>query len=81
MESIKFKSEPVIDALNEFICVAAQEGLNNANNNQEQKGRFEDKFQEAFFQTFHNQAAFPDSLGTLEIVSIDATLWFPAGNV
>ena len=74
--------DQVKDALRKHICAAAQDGLNNANNNLGQPGKFEDKFQDGFVRSFKRQeAAFPNHQGTIVIVSLSATSWFPGGNV
>jgi hypothetical protein len=72
----------VKDTLREHICRAAQAGLNNANNNLVEIGKFEEKFQTGFVQTFKDQqATFPSHLGAVVVVSIGATLWPSDSNV
>ena len=77
-----FNLNQVNDALKSHICNAAQGGLQSANYSSGQTGKFEEKFQSGFVQTFRGQqAAFPAHLGTVGIVSINATPWSPGGNV
>jgi hypothetical protein len=77
-----FTLDQAIVTLGGYIRDAAQKGLENANTNLQKSGRFEDKFQDGFVQSFSERRdAFPKYLGSVTIVSDNTTFCFSSSNL